>query len=488
MSPTGTLLKLSPSLSKDDDVKTKSLNFLTKVENFFRSFGSVNGQDFYNLTSAETPAFVATKEEELTTEKVIGDIKPQQLARYSNTLSPELLEKLLEYSTKITGKGYHQDDGKSSDSSSLSVNVELSNTMFNLLSGIYSELGLCRGKGGSGKLLLLKPCFGYYASHAEKNGVDIEFLETENGIIDPEKLDNILKENADIKAFLFNYPNNPCGTLLTKDNAEAIAKILSRHKYVTIISDDIFFPVCYDGENSYHLSQCKNEYPDITKNMILLNGLSKIGAAGLGIGWAIIPKNMFPESSEELEGGPAASFFGHIPNLLCQQVAYQFLTSPKLQTFIGAQMQHYRENLEDLKKDKPHCIKLVTEPKGTNVCLLDFSGLKDLSYKDKNTEIVKTLKTDLDVAEFLFYYAGIALVHGNLFFIDENKMQLRITLSMQPNELKKCFGKFDSLISKLGRESENLEVIERLIEDKPSPSLRAPAVSLPDDGITRMAS
>lgn len=81
MSPTGTLLKLSPSLSKDDDVKTKSLNFLTKVENFFRSFGSVNGQDFYNLTSAETPAFVATKEEELTTEKVIGDIKPQQLAR-----------------------------------------------------------------------------------------------------------------------------------------------------------------------------------------------------------------------------------------------------------------------------------------------------------------------------------------------------------------------------------------------------------------------
>ncbi len=89
------------------------------------------------------------------------------------------------------------------------------------------------------------------------------------------------------KALLLVTPSNPTGGIITKESAEAIAKLAVKHNFV-VISDEIYGKFVY--EPFEHVSI--GSYPGMLERTITLSGFSKAYAmTGWRIGYIITPKN-----------------------------------------------------------------------------------------------------------------------------------------------------------------------------------------------------
>lgn len=90
------------------------------------------------------------------------------------------------------------------------------------------------------------------------------------------------------KAILIPYPNNPTGSILTKEELEKIAKVIKKHDLI-VISDEIYSELTY-GDNR-HTSIASLE--GMRERTILLNGFSKAFAmTGWRIGFLCAPKEI----------------------------------------------------------------------------------------------------------------------------------------------------------------------------------------------------
>jgi aminotransferase len=89
------------------------------------------------------------------------------------------------------------------------------------------------------------------------------------------------------KLLLLNFPTNPTGAVLTREDAEGIAQLVIEHD-LTVITDEIYSELTYDGEHVSILSM-----PGMRERTILLNGLSKAWAmTGFRIGFACAPPEL----------------------------------------------------------------------------------------------------------------------------------------------------------------------------------------------------
>jgi len=87
------------------------------------------------------------------------------------------------------------------------------------------------------------------------------------------------------RALLLNYPNNPTGATIRRDELLALAGVARRHDLV-VISDEIYDRLTYAGA---HVSLCS--LPGIAERTLLLNGFSKAYAmTGWRIGYAAGPE------------------------------------------------------------------------------------------------------------------------------------------------------------------------------------------------------
>ncbi|MDR3566145.1 MAG: aminotransferase class I/II-fold pyridoxal phosphate-dependent enzyme [Negativicutes bacterium] len=84
------------------------------------------------------------------------------------------------------------------------------------------------------------------------------------------------------KALLIGYPNNPTGTILTRDELAAIAAFAEKHDLI-VISDEIYADLTYQGRHT-----CFSSLPGMRDRTILLNGFSKAYAmTGWRVGYAL---------------------------------------------------------------------------------------------------------------------------------------------------------------------------------------------------------
>ncbi|MEZ7931750.1 MAG: aminotransferase class I/II-fold pyridoxal phosphate-dependent enzyme, partial [Flavobacteriales bacterium] len=86
--------------------------------------------------------------------------------------------------------------------------------------------------------------------------------------IDIEDLKNAI--TAKTKLIIYSSPCNPSGTVFTKDDLEEIAKVVSKHPEITIISDEIYELINFDGK---HESIAQFDY--IIDHVVNVNGISK---------------------------------------------------------------------------------------------------------------------------------------------------------------------------------------------------------------------
>jgi len=93
------------------------------------------------------------------------------------------------------------------------------------------------------------------------------------------------------KVLLLNFPTNPTGAVLLREDAEGIAK-LARERDLLVIADEIYSELTYDTERV-----SIGSLPGMKERTIFLNGMSKAWAmTGFRIGFACAP----PELTEAM--------------------------------------------------------------------------------------------------------------------------------------------------------------------------------------------
>ena len=99
----------------------------------------------------------------------------------------------------------------------------------------------------------------------------------------PEELESAITDKT--KILLINYPNNPTGAIMTKEDLERIAPIILKYDLL-VISDEIYSELTYYG-NHYSIASL----PNMRERTLTINGFSKSFAmTGWRLGYVMGPK------------------------------------------------------------------------------------------------------------------------------------------------------------------------------------------------------
>lgn len=119
---------------------------------------------------------------------------------------------------------------------------------------------------------------------------------------DPQRLREILTDRT--RVLLLNSPNNPTGTVYSRETLEAIAEVV-RERDLVVVTDDIYQHLIYTDEpftNVLHVA------PDLADRTLVVNGLSKSHSmTGWRMGFAAGPKPLIQaitRTQSQISGSP----------------------------------------------------------------------------------------------------------------------------------------------------------------------------------------
>ena len=138
------------------------------------------------------------------------------------------------------------------------------------------------------------PGFPIYESMIEFSGakaVPMQLLEEEAYHPDLSRLPELVNERT--RLLIINSPENPCGSVLTREELETIADVVRSHPDMYVMSDEIYKDILYSGEHHSIAA-----LPGMADRTIILDGFSKSYAmTGWRLGYGIMPEELVPHIS-----------------------------------------------------------------------------------------------------------------------------------------------------------------------------------------------
>ena len=134
--------------------------------------------------------------------------------------------------------------------------------------------------GAGDEVIYPNPGFPIYESQIIANGarpVPIHLHENRGFSFDPAELEKLITKKT--KLLILNYPHNPTGGCLNKDELLRIAEILKHHPQVWVYADEIYSRLVFAGE-FFSIAQA----PGMYERTIISDGASKTWAM---TGWRI---------------------------------------------------------------------------------------------------------------------------------------------------------------------------------------------------------
>lgn len=229
------------------------------------------------------------------------------------------------------------------------------------------------------------------------------------------------------KVILYSSPCNPSGSYYTKDELEKIANVVAKYPYITIISDEIYEYINYDGK---HTSIA--EFPQVYEQTAVINGMSKAFAmTGWRIGYSACPE-WLAKACDKVQGQMTSG-----ANTVAQRASITGLeTDPSEYHFMVESFEKRRNLVFELIKDIPGF--KVNLPKAA------FYFFPDISYYIGKTIDGVLINNSDDFAMFLLEKSHVACV-GGVSFGDANC--IRFSYAASEEELKEAMSRIKNVLT-----------------------------------------
>ncbi|NQU33885.1 MAG: pyridoxal phosphate-dependent aminotransferase [Bacteroidetes bacterium] len=217
--------------------------------------------------------------------------------------------------------------------------------------------------------------------------------------VSPKQLEDAITEKT--KAFLFNSPSNPTGSVYTRDELKAIADVLARYPDILIVADEIYEYINFDGVHESLAS-----FDEIKDQIVIVNGVSKgMAMTGWRIGYIAGPK-FIADACTKIQG-QYTSGTGTISQMAALEAVK---TDPKKSKDLKIMVSAFKERrdlLIDLVKDIPGLKSNI--PNGA------FYLFPDVSYYLGRYDGENKINNSTDLCMYLLNDAHVALVPGDAF-------------------------------------------------------------------------
>ena len=258
--------------------------------------------------------------------------------------------------------------------------------------------------------------------------VFLETKENEDFKINIDKLKDMVNKNT--KALILNSPSNPTGSIYTKEELEAIAKVAVDNEII-VVSDEIYEKIVYDENRHISIASLNDEIKKLT---VVINGVSKAYAmTGWRIGYAAGPKEII-EVMSNIQSHATSN-----PNSIAQYASnkalrgdHSFMEDRKNK--FSERRDYMYENINSI--NELSCLK----PGGAFYIMMNISNVIGKKI-DGNT-----IKDSFSFADNLLEYKKVAVIPGVAFGAD-NFIRLSYANSME--NIKKGLNRTQEFINNL---------------------------------------
>ncbi len=295
-------------------------------------------------------------------------------------------------------------------------------SIFNVLSSIIND---------GDEVILPAPYWVSYDEMVKMMDGKSVFVETSIDTdfkITAEQLEKVITPKT--KALLYSSPCNPSGSYYTHEELEKIANVIAKNPQITIISDEIYEFINYDGK---HTSIA--EFPQVYEQTAVINGMSKAFAmTGWRIGYSACPA-WLAEACEKIQGQTTSG-----ANTMAQKASIVALKTD---------ISEYRYMIDEFKKRRDLVYHLIKEIPGfkVNYPKAAFYFFPDISYYIGKTLNGKEIKDSDDFAMFILENAHVGTVGGVSF---GNPNCIRFSYAASEKELTESMRRIKECMEKFG--------------------------------------
>lgn len=242
-----------------------------------------------------------------------------------------------------------------------------------------------------------------------------------------EQLDEALTDKT--KLFIYSSPCNPSGSVYSKEELQALAKVFSKYPNCVIISDEIYEYINYTGKH-----ESIAQFDELRDRVIIINGLSKgFAMTGWRLGYMAGSKDIV-QACERLQGQ-----FTSGANSITQRAAISALSDD---------MEPTREMVTSFKERRDYVYNTLKEINGINIrnpqgAFYAFPNVSAFFGKKYNDEVIKD---DEDFCMFLLNEANVSTVKGSAF---GNPNCIRLSFATSLDKLKSALTRIKEAIDKL---------------------------------------
>ncbi|MDP2089345.1 MAG: pyridoxal phosphate-dependent aminotransferase [Flavobacteriaceae bacterium] len=214
--------------------------------------------------------------------------------------------------------------------------------------------------------------------------------------ITPDQLEAAITPKT--KLIFFNSPNNPSGSVYTKEEYRALADVLVKYPQIYIISDEIYEHILFEGTTFSFAS-----LDDMYERTVTVNGVSKAFAmTGWRIGYIGAPE-WIAKACNKMQGQITSG-----ANCIAQRAAITALDAPISSIQFMVDEFHNRRDLVLSLLSKINGFKL-NKPPGA------FYVLPNIAYYFGKEVKGKKIENALDFSMLLLEEANVATVTGDAF-------------------------------------------------------------------------
>jgi len=261
------------------------------------------------------------------------------------------------------------------------------------------------------EVIIFEPAYDCYAPTIKLLGGLVKPFELQapDYKIDWEMVKKLFSANT--KMIIINTPHNPTGSILRKQDIEALIK-LTKDTDILILSDEVYEHIIFDGEQHQSVAL----YPELAERSLIVASFGKLlHATGWKVGYCLAPEKLMSEFRKIHQFNVFSvntPMQAGIANYLKTSNVYQ-----EIPVFFQKKRDYFQELLKQTKFELLPC-------KGSYFQCVSFANISE----EKDTDFAKRLVSTV----------GVATIPVSAFY----------TQKIDNKVIRFCFAKEDSTLEK----------------------------------------